>query len=635
MKRRIRSLILTVLLLVSLLPGCSGLSDLQLTNGAYEIRTASDLAVMAKHPDQNYILKNGIDMTGVDWTPVAGFSGTFDGNHQTISNLTIDTVAPKSKDMGLFGSVTEAGVVKDLFLEDVIIRAEAANAENIGTVAGTVEGKLSNVMATGVIYDDRENVNVGCLAGVAKGSADVEGGKKLSFQDAAGVFTTEYLAADVKLFVAESANRGLVGKVEEDAYVTGLWRDSFYSSERLPEVIRDRQQKAVDYMYLMGTQPWSVTETMVHYGTADETKQASHIHTQIFEPGETYYGIPYDHTSGSYERLMFCLDENNQMKDWVTALGDSTWGGDLGFTKYIGNDCSAAVAWAWMQISPSAVGTDSGAYVYLTAQMIPNLTHQELYGIYPVGSWNGETFTEKGAAYTVMAMETSPDIFQANGTDRMLEAYAQTRKADALLYGDPGGHVRLVAEDPVVIRNGDGTINTDRSYFLCHEQGDGLYNNRYEDSHSSWRINYRYTFEVLANGSEKRGKEKYLEAGTGNCYIPITIRALQQEQMPEPYVQGEITSPADGRITSNYRIQSTQVTVKDSSGQVVYDKQAFVAVDAGYPDNRGPLTAARLEDGHYAAMAEAAPGDYTYTVKVLLANGQTHTVVEDEAYQIN
>lgn len=634
MQKRILSFILSLVLLVGLLSGC-GTPKLSQNGDVYEIKTAADLLEIAKEPEGDYILLSDLDMTGIDWTPIADFSGNLDGNNKTISNLAIDEVAPKSKDMGLFGNITAEGSVKDLLLKDVTIHAEKTKAENIGTFVGTLEGKLSKVMATGVIYDDRENVNVGCLAGVAKGNADVEGDKKLSFQDAAGVFTTEYLAADVKLFVAENTNRGLVGKLEGDAYATGFWRDSFYSSERQSETIRTRQQKVVDYMYKMGTQLWSVTKTMTHYGTADEKQKRSHIHTQTFKPGEIYYGIPYDHTSGSYERLMFCLDENNTMKDWATALGDSTWGGDLGFTKYIGNDCSAAVAWSWMQVSPSAVGTDSGAHVFLTSQMIPNLTHQDLYGIYPVGSWNGEKFTEKGATYSVMALETSPDVFKANGMDKMMEAYAQTRKADGLVFGNPGGHVRLVAEDPVVIRDGAGKIDTKRSYFLCHEQGDGLYNNRYEGTNSSWRINYRYSFEVLANGSEKRGRENQLEAGSGNCYIPITIHALQQEEIPAPYAKAEITSPAEGKITSNYRIQSTQVTVQDSAGKVVYDKQAFVAVDAGYPDNRGPLTAAFLQDDHGAALAGLAPGSYTYTVKVLLSNSEVHTVAENVAYQHN
>lgn len=641
MHKKILSLLLSVLLVLGLLSGCSA-PDLLKNGDIYEITTPAQLLEIAKDTDASYILNADLDMTGIDWTPIAEFSGVLDGNGKTISNLTIDSTAPKTTNMGLFGTVTEEGNVKDLHLADVTIHAENTDAENIGTFAGIVEGKLTDVTAIGVIYDDRSNkkIAVGCLAGRAAGSADVVGGISLSVTDNAGVYTTKELSADVKLFVAqgESVSTGFVGVAEVGAYVEGQWRDSFYSSERQSQTIRDRQETVVAYMRKMGTQPWAVTKTMTHYGTADEEKKQTNIHTQVFKPGQTYYGIPYDHTSGSYERFMYCFDENNQMLDWVTAMGDSTWGGDLAFTKYMGNDCSGAVAWSWMQVSPNVVGKDQyGAYVFLTTQMIPNYTNQSEYGIYPVGSWNGEEFDSKNGLYQVNTLENSPEIFELNGEEVMMEAYARTRKADALVYGEPGGHVRLVSEDPVVIRNGDGSIDIKRSYFLCHEQGDGLYNNRYEDSHSSWRIDYRYTFDVMANGSEKWGAEKYLEAGSGHSYVPITIHALRREEMPTPYVSAPlgITEPAYGVINSNYRIQSTTVTVKDEEGKIVYDKEVFVAVDLPYPDFRGELTTVNLSEGHYTIKDKLAPGTYTFTVNVLLSNGETHTVVENTPYTHN
>ena len=638
MNKKILSFLLSILLLLGMLSGC-GAPDLIQTGEIYEIHTAQDMLQIAKDPEGHYLLKSDLDMSEIDWKPIAKFSGIFDGAGKTISNLSIDETASKSGNMGLFGMVTAGAKVKNLHLENVTVDAKNTNAENIGTFAGVVEGDLEEVTATGVIYDDREDqeIAVGCLAGRTVGNGGVEGGYTVSATDDAGVHTTKELAADVKLFVAESesVHRGLVGVAADSDYVNGQWKDSFYSSSRQSETIRSRQQKVVDYMYKMGTQPWSVPKTMIHYGTNDESKKQTNIHTQIFKPGETYYGIPYDHTSGSYERFMYCFDENNRMLDWVTDLGTSTWGGELGFTKYIGNDCSAAVAWAWMQVSPNLVDKEnSGAYVFLTTQMIPNYTNQSEYGIYPVGSWNGEKFDNKTAVYSVKTMETSPAIFHANGKERMMEAYARTRKADALVYGDPGGHVRLVAEDPVVIRNGDGSIDTKRSYFLCHEQGDGLYNNRYENSHSSWRINYRYTFDVMANGSEKWGAKKYLEAGSGDSYVPITIHALRKEEIPAAYAEAklEITKPDFGVISSNYRIQSTTVTIKDAAGNVVYDKQAFVGIDLAYPDFRAPLTTVNLSDDHFNATAKLAPGEYTFTVKVLLANGEVHTIAENVSY---
>ena len=159
-------------------------------------------------------------MEGIDWTPVSEFSGILDGNGKTISNLNITSSAPKSKNMGMFGDITEDGKIKNLHLENVTVQAEKTDAENIGTFAGVV------------------------------GKADIRGGETLSVTDDAGIYTTSKLTADVKLFVgnSETVQRGLAGEVEADAYVTGQWRDSFQSSQRLSETIRGRQQRVVDYM---------------------------------------------------------------------------------------------------------------------------------------------------------------------------------------------------------------------------------------------------------------------------------------------------------------------------------------------------------------------------------------------------
>lgn len=651
MKQRILSLFLVIVVVAGLLSGCWFKPDLKESNGYYEIHTAEDLSYIRSHPDENYILMADIDLSGQDWKPVKDFSGTLNGNDMTIMNLTVDS---GNSGLGLFANITAEGVVRDLHLSDVKIDATNTKSKNIGAFAGTCEGKIVGSTATGVITDSRTDSNgkticVGAFVGKAKDKAKVLGNSTVSVTDHAGVYTTEGLSADVKLFVADSENvkRGFVGQAGEKCTVTGLWRDSFYSSERLSETMQQRQQVVVDYMYKMGTVAWTVPSEMVHKGS-------SSIHDQIFVPGETYYGIPYDHTAGSYEKFMYCMDENNQVKDWVAKdLANSTWTSRdpnlLGFTKYMGNDCSSAVAWAWMQVSPSETGKDingeyqGGAYVVLTSEMIPNSTNQELYGIYPVGSWNGEEFSSKDAVYQAALLTKCSEIVEANGEEKIFEAYARSRKADALVFGEPGGHARLLSEDPVVIRNAEGIIDTELSYLLCHEQGDGLYNNRYAGTNSSWRINYRYSFDVLMYGSRALTNEaRHLQAGSGKGYLPVTIRALRQEEVPEafakiyPDVSGESEiTPAKGKFYSNFRIVSTIVTVKDSAGREVYNREVFTGSDGIYANFRGVNTTVLLEEQHPHALDGLSAGSYTFTVQLKLSDGSTHTVVEDQKYDHN
>ena len=53
-----------------------------------EISSAEELSLLRETPDGDFVLTADIDMTGVDWQPIA-FSGTLDGGGHTIYNLTI------------------------------------------------------------------------------------------------------------------------------------------------------------------------------------------------------------------------------------------------------------------------------------------------------------------------------------------------------------------------------------------------------------------------------------------------------------------------------------------------------------------------------------------------------------------
>jgi len=649
-KCRLIALVMAVCMLLGLLAGCDGPSgqsqptELQQTTeateatlppleGTMELSTAEDLLAMAGNPVKTYVLKQDIDMAGKEWTGIAGFRSTFEGNGHTISNLII-TAAEGSADLGFFADITAEGEVKDLNLANVTIDASKSSAKNIGTIAGTNLGKVTNCTATGIITDTREEaMSVGALVGTAAAGATVTGGTSVSVTDDAGVYTTEGLAADVKLFVADHENvkRGLVGSAASGSTVSGLWRDRFYSSERNSDIIKERQQKAVDYMYTMGTVAWTVPETVTFNASSPNS-----VHNQVFEPGVVYTGIPYAHPNGNLQRFMYCMDENNQLADWaMEAFGDmqTTTHTGLGFASYMGNDCDGAFDWAWMQITP-ADPYKGGAIPSTTNYLLPVANVQRQFGIFPVGQMKGDRFDGTDAAYKVMNTSFSEDIVRLNGEDVILEAYAMARKADGMVYRTTSGHARLLAEDPVVIRNADGSIDPMQSYMLIHEQGDGLYQRKYLDAKSSWRIHFRYTFDVLLHGSSKEDStEQKLEGGSGVAYLPITIRTLREDTVYEPTVmvsttegKGGLTHPERGGYSSNYRILSSQVIIKDATGNVVRDKVFFTT-------GREINNKASLALLHAGVTEGLEPGDYTFSVIATLSDGSVHTVVENLAYQ--
>ena len=473
-------------------------------------------------------------------------------------------------------------------------------------------------------------MSVGALVGTAAAGATVEGGTGISVTDDAGVYTTEGLAADVKLFVADHENvkRGLVGTAA-GATVTGLWRDRFYSSERNSSILQERQKIVVDYYYEMSIIEWTVSEPM-KYSTGEST-----IHEQTFEPGVTYYGPPYAHRNASSECFRYALDENGQIADWIMEeVGGAECSNDsIFFATELANNCSSAFGWAWLRVSPVDPFRE-GVHPGLTYQLVPVSGNVKLRGVYAVGQMQGDSFDAEDAAYQAEG-DTTSDIIAFNGADVILEAYAMTRKADGLVYRkSSGGHVRMVSVDPMVIRNPDGSIDADLSYFITIEQGDGLYDRKYLGTTSSWRTNYRYTFEVLMNGSQLKGQEKSLEAGTGKGYIPITMRPLREDKDFPPYIQmapdggnSEITAPERGSFSSNYRILSSQVIVKDGDGTILVDNTAF-ALGRSQQNNKVEMSLA-----HDGITKDLAPGEYTFTVIATLSDGSVHYLVQDRVFQ--
>ena len=139
------------------------------------------------------------------------------------------------------------------------------------------------------------------------------------------------------------------------------------------------------------------------------------------------------------------------------------------------------------------------------------------------------------------------------GAQGMAEFYAKASRGDALGYKNTvqdeesgswesnGGHARLLAYDPVILRSYDGVIDLKNSYVITHEQGDGLYdcqdaNGKYEQyegygvKQTSWRIDFKYPLDVLMTAEGHKG----FKAATGKTagerlYLQYGIRGIRGE----------------------------------------------------------------------------------------------------------
>ena len=113
----------------------------------------------------NCTLAADIDLTGTEWTPIPNFAGTFDGNGKTITGLTINQSAMDN--VGLFASIEDEGMVKNLKLDKVNVTAKS----NVGAVVGQNRGTIENCSVSGSVTGLSYNSFVGGIAGLhARGS---------------------------------------------------------------------------------------------------------------------------------------------------------------------------------------------------------------------------------------------------------------------------------------------------------------------------------------------------------------------------------------------------------------------------------------------------------------------------------
>ena len=199
------------------------------SNGSYTVTSADGLMNIAKlvnggKTDINITLTADIDLTGKNWTPIGTsfsnkYTGTFDGGGHTIKGLTVTTY---DQFVGLFGSIGNAGTVKNVMMEDVQITSNRSSGF-AGGVAGYSEGTIENcsvsgsvsgtVYVGGVVGAQWEGSITGCSSSATvKGMVDVGG--VVGQTNGGATLTACYATGNVTLEIDPRKNiagGGLVG----------------------------------------------------------------------------------------------------------------------------------------------------------------------------------------------------------------------------------------------------------------------------------------------------------------------------------------------------------------------------------------------------------------------------------------
>jgi len=141
MKKKISCLMLMLVMML----GAMALAE---APAVIEIGTVEELAAINENLSGSYVLTADIDLAGAEWTPIGAFApagesaeeqeipnaelaftGTFDGQGHTISNLVINQ--PEAWAMGLFGCVANTQV-GNFTLENATVDAQLMGADVVG-----------------------------------------------------------------------------------------------------------------------------------------------------------------------------------------------------------------------------------------------------------------------------------------------------------------------------------------------------------------------------------------------------------------------------------------------------------------------------------------------------------------------
>lgn len=118
----------------------------------FQIATAEQLNEIRNHLDKHFVLIQDIDLrtdaSTVVWEPIANFSGSLQGEGNTITHLNIQK---HSNDVGLFANVITGGHIENVFVDAVEVRGW----DHVGILVGRNTGAtVMNVSVSGAVYGD-------------------------------------------------------------------------------------------------------------------------------------------------------------------------------------------------------------------------------------------------------------------------------------------------------------------------------------------------------------------------------------------------------------------------------------------------------------------------------------------------
>ncbi len=349
--------------------------------------------------------------------------------------------------------------------------------------------------------------------------------------------------------------------------------------------VQQLRRICLDFMRLQLSFPWKPSTDFFY-----QNKKKS-----ITIPADKVIGgMPYiSQSKGSIYNFLHFYSEEDGTFDAAYAMSLKQ-----PYMKVIANQCSGSAYWAWARVSNRV------RYMKTASMLAVN-------GCIPVGDYYIDPNIRDFGADKV----ATKDICKANGRQVMFASYAKLLMADGVVHYNSGGHVMMVALDPTVVYNDDGTIDGEKSYLTLLEQTSAFT----EDTQSNGKpisvqggINFTFTFEKLFTSG----------------YLPFTIPEFLGT---DPVEKAEVSTnlPASGvymetlstlTVRSNYPISYVTVAVKDRNGAEIYSCHVYT-MDLNVYDF-APIRGEYLNLEELSAFAN---GLHTVEISAMVGTGETLT----------
>ena len=352
----------------------------------------------------------------------------------------------------------------------------------------------------------------------------------------------------------------------------------------------EMREMAIKAMYDELTFKWTPSERFTYRKTGSNADKE-----YVFEQDTVYAGLPYTTAAaGLFQWLAHC-----NLQDSVFKVPET-----FGVETKLGNSCSSSVSWGIAAVCPS-IGTADSTFMFVKDSHMIALGDVDY-------SADIKNFNDYGTDL----------IVKDNGDAKVLEGYALLKKADTVIAAGPNTaiHGMMVIEEPTVVRNEDGTIDSKKSIVVVQDQR--AREKEKELDGDTVSIRGRIRAEVCFNELLKGG------------YIAMTTREFLNN---ETYVKATVSldreatdwkALSEAKVLSNYRIAVLRIAITDETGAKVceiLDTTSCRNIRSNEVHNF-PLEALCAEAMNCKDLV--AGKKYQGTLKVTVATGETFIPAE-------